>query len=463
MDGSKMHSYGSLMFVLVTFALLGTVDKKRHAFSQEQKIGFKSEFKSETRITKIFVPAEKGVVKLSDISKSILKYAEIDLSEIELPDWSASSRSIDFSSFAARISLRAIDIALGNGIDFEIDQASDRLIVKIHHDLLGARFRATKERMRNLILGLDADESWKLQFGLMLDDGIFPGDVELPKIEEVKRRIVFSKKRLCIFVHGLNSRSAMMEPLAELIKKEGFAVGYFDYPNDDKISRSAFLFSEELKKHQVRFPAQKISIIAHSMGGLVARNAIEDARLGSGNVDQLIMICTPNQGSNLAKLAIGQDVWEHYASGADVVPSLSRLQSSLADGVNEAATDLKPNSKFLSELNKLPRNKSVRYSSLLGDNGTIKKNQVESLAKRIEKWSLDSKWVKLVTRNGLKKIEDFSEIIEGKGDGVVAVEAAALHGVDDVKVFGVTHRSMWTSPNDESSQELFRCVIDRLR
>ena len=108
MDGSKMHSYGSLMFVLVTFALLGTVDKKRHAFSQEQKIGFESEFNTETRITKIFVPAEKGVVKLSDISKSILKYAEIDLSEIEFPDWSASSRSIDFSSFAARISLRAI-------------------------------------------------------------------------------------------------------------------------------------------------------------------------------------------------------------------------------------------------------------------------------------------------------------------------------------------------------------------
>ncbi len=165
----------------------------------------------------------------------------------------------------------------------------------------------------------------------------------------------------------------------------------------------------------------------------------------------------------MAKVAIGQDVWEHFASGAGALPSLSRLQSSLADGVNDAATDLQPDSKFLAELNKLPRNKSVRYSSLLGNNGTIKKNQVESLAKRIEKWSLDSKWVKLVTRNGLKKIEDFREIIEGMGDGEVAVEAAALKGVEDVKVFGVTHRSMWTSPNDESSQELFRCVIDQLR
>jgi hypothetical protein len=150
------------------------------------------------------VPAEKGVVKLSDISTSLLKYAEIDLGEIELPDWIASSRSIDFSRFAARISLRATDIALGNGIDFEIDQASDRLIVKIHHDLLGARFRATKDRMRNLILGLDSDESWKRQFGLTLDEWIFPDDAERLKNEEMKERIVFSKKRLCIFVHGLN-------------------------------------------------------------------------------------------------------------------------------------------------------------------------------------------------------------------------------------------------------------------
>ena len=461
MDGSEKN--GSLLIVLLTIAVLGTLARGKHAFSQDEKIEFESEFDSENRVTKIFVPAEKGVVKLSDISTSLLKYAEIDLGEIELPDWIASSRSIDFSRFAARISLRATDIALGNGIDFEIDQASDRLIVKIHHDLLGARFRATKDRMRNLILGLDSDESWKRQFGLTLDEWIFPDDAERLKNEEMKERIVFSKKRLCIFVHGLNSRTSMMKPLAEMIKKEGFAVGYFDYPNDDKISRSAFLFSEELKKHQVRFPTQKISIIAHSMGGLVARNAIEDSRLDSGNVDQLIMICTPNQGSNLAKLAIGQDVWEHYAAGADVVPSLSRLKSSLADGVNEAATDLTPDSKFLSELNKLPRNKGVRYTSLLGNNGSINEDQVGALAKKIEKWSLDSKWVKLVTENGLKKIEDFTEIIEGKGDGVVAVEAAALKGVDDVKVFGVTHRSMWTSPKDESSIDLYRSVIDRLR
>ncbi len=460
MDGSEKN--GSLFFVLLTIAVLGTLARGKHAFSQDEKKEFESKFDAENRITKIFVPAENGVVKLSDISKSLLQYAEIDLSGIELADWRNSSRSIDFSSFAARISLRATDIALGDGIDFEIDRSNDRLVVEIHHDLLGARFRATKARMRNLILGLGSDESWKRQFGLTLDDGIVPDDIEQSKNADIKK-IIFSKKRLCIFVHGLNSRSSMMKPLAEMIKKEGFAVGYFDYPNDDQISRSAILFSEELKKHRIRFPTQKISIIAHSMGGLVARKAIEDSRLNPGNVDQLIMICTPNQGSNLAKVAIGQDVWEHFASGAGALPSLSRLQSSLADGVNDAATDLQPDSKFLAELNKLPRNKSVRYSSLLGNNGTIKKNQVESLAKRIEKWSLDSKWVKLVTRNGLKKIEDFSEIIEGKGDGVVAVEAAALKGVEDVKVFGVTHRSMWTSPNDESSQELFRCVIDRLR
>ena len=255
MDGSEKN--GSLFFVLLTIAVLGTLARGKHAFSQDEKKEFESKFDAENRITKIFVPAENGVVKLSDISKSLLQYAEIDLSGIELADWRNSSRSIDFSSFAARISLRATDIALGDGIDFEIDRSNDRLVVEIHHDLLGARFRATKARMRNLILGLGSDESWKRQFGLTLDDGIVPDDIEQSKNADMKK-FIFSKKRLCIFVHGLNSRSSMMKPLAEMIKKEGFAVGYFDYPNDDQISRSAILFSEELKKHRIRFPTQKI-------------------------------------------------------------------------------------------------------------------------------------------------------------------------------------------------------------
>ena len=60
----------------------------------------------------------------------------------------------------------------------------------------GRDFERPKNALRKLILGLDADESWKRQFGLMLDMMEFSQvDVELPTIEEVKRRIVFSKKR----------------------------------------------------------------------------------------------------------------------------------------------------------------------------------------------------------------------------------------------------------------------------
>lgn len=456
--------------------------------AEEKTIAPQIEHNAEKRITKIYVPAVDGKVKWADVSKSLLQYAEVDLGGIEIPDWRDSKRSIDLSSVLARVSLKATDIALGDGIDFEIDEANNRLVIEIYHDFVGGRVRAAKARLRNLVLG--SDDSWKRNYGLSFDKPLVnitdaqetekrPNQEDLsnslkkaragntPSEKEVsdkaKLKENFSSKRLCILIHGLNSRSSVMKPLAKKIKDEGIVVACFDYPNDDRINRSAYLLSEELRKHQLRFPKQKISIVAHSMGGLVARRVIEDPKLHSENIDQLVMICTPNHGSNLAKVAIGMDVWEHFISRNEILPDLSRIKSSFADGVNDAATDLRPGSKFLADLNKQPRNKKVRYSSLIGNGGAIKKDKLELFAKKIEKWSIDSEWVKVVTNNGLKKIEDFEEVVEGKGDGVVAIKSAALEGVKDVETFDIGHRSMWSSPEAESSKQLFRSVIQRLQ
>lgn len=474
---------------LLAFPSLQLLRSVSAQVADEKTIAPQIEHNAEKRITKIFVPAVDGKVKWADVSKSLLQYAEVDLGGIEIPDWSDSSRSIDLSSVLARISLKATDIALGDGIDFEIDEANNRLVIEIYHDFVGGRVRAAKARLRDLVLG--SDESWKRNYGLTYDEQSVDvaadkekektqirekgsnDDAEKARLEDeptekevgdlASRQGKFVAKRLCILIHGLNSRSSVMKPLAEKIKNEGIAVAYFDYPNDDRIGRSAYLFSKELRKHQIRFPKQKISIVAHSMGGLVARRVIEDPRLHSDNVDQLVMICTPNQGSNLAKVAIGMDVWEHFTSRKEILPDLSRVKASFADGVNDAATDLRPGSKFLADLNKLPRNKRVRYSLFIGNDGAVKKDKLELLAKKIEKWSLDSEWVKIVTTNGIKKIEDFEEVIEGKGDGVVAVKSAVLEGVKDVETFAMGHRSMWSAPEAESSKELFRSVIQRLK
>jgi hypothetical protein len=59
MDGSEKN--GSLLIVLLTIAVLGTLARGKHAFSQDEKIEFESEFDSENRVTKILCLRKKAL------------------------------------------------------------------------------------------------------------------------------------------------------------------------------------------------------------------------------------------------------------------------------------------------------------------------------------------------------------------------------------------------------------------
>lgn len=54
--------------------------------------------------------------------------------------------------------------------------------------------------------------------------------------------------------------------------------------------------------------AQQLTLIAHSMGGLVARSYL--ARHGITRVNQLITLASPHQGSELARIGMGQNARE---------------------------------------------------------------------------------------------------------------------------------------------------------
>lgn len=87
----------------------------------------------------------------------------------------------------------------------------------------------------------------------------------------------------------------------------------FEYPNDGPVADAAGLLARELQALRDS-GLERVDVVAHSMGGLVARDALTRKAYYAGDgtggrrypaLDRLILIGTPNHGSPLAVLWVG--------------------------------------------------------------------------------------------------------------------------------------------------------------
>jgi hypothetical protein len=197
------------------------------------------------------------------------------------------------------------------------------------------------------------------------------------------------------------------------------------------------------------------------MGGLVARACIEDPQLDPGNVDRLIMIAPPNCGSAIAHFAMGTDVWEHWLARKEGGP-WRRVRDSVVDGLGEAANELCPGSEFLAELNSRPRNPRVRYAVILGTGARMTEAEMD--------WIRESIVAKLAqvpgAERGAKRLDallaDLDELVEGKGDGVVAVVRGRLTGVSDTTVLPFGHLTVTGAPETDAVRQVQGAVLSRI-
>jgi pimeloyl-ACP methyl ester carboxylesterase len=265
-----------------------------------------------------------------------------------------------------------------------------------------------------------------------------------------------------ILLHGFNSGPVQNAALMKPIQSENFACGAFVYPNDHSITASAQRLSKELKQFAVQHPRRRVALVCHSMGGLVARACVENPSLDPGNVERLIMIAPPTHGTLIAHFAVGTDVYEHWLTRKDGGP-WRRVRDSIIDGLGEAADDLCPNSEFLTELNCRPRNPRVRYSLFLGTGAMLSDDQVDwirdafcdSLAKVP---GADSRAGRLASI-----LDDVDELVEGKGDGIVAVKRGRLQGVADTVVMPFGHMAVTGEPRSEMLREFQQAVLNRVQ
>lgn len=289
------------------------------------------------------------------------------------------------------------------------------------------------------------DTDW-VRYGVRLDDNW--------QLAEATQPVV-------ILVHGFNSTPRWSENLIGQARASGLPCGVFAYPNDQPLRDSAEFLSAVLNQFAELYPTRRVALVTHSMGGLVARECVEDQSLRPPSVDQLVMVAPPTHGSMLAHYAVGLDVWEHWLRREGGSPT-QRVRASIADGLSEAPTDLQPGSTFLKDLNARARAPGVRYAILLGSRAQLSESQRYCLRQTISKasdmtpgWQADAEEIERI-------VAKLDEVVHGRGDGAVAISRGRLEGVHDTHVLPFSHLSVVREDNDQVTRQVHQMILTRL-
>jgi len=144
-----------------------------------------------------------------------------------------------------------------------------------------------------------------------------------------------------LFIHGLNSSpdtwDNMINKFSGLTGSPYSQIWTFGYNTAMSISSNAAILKNALASY---CSGKKVDIIAHSMGGLVARYLIEKSN-GKEYVNKLVTLGTPHSGSPLATLRA-------LVGGLTVLEGFPGMLSYYF--ATQGLGDLKPGSSFLNQL-----------------------------------------------------------------------------------------------------------------
>lgn len=239
-----------------------------------------------------------------------------------------------------------------------------------------------------------------------------------------------------VLVHGLDEPGGIWDATLVALAAAGLEAWEFRYPNDQAIDHSADLLAERWAELGDAGP---IILIGHSMGGLVIRDFLtrwrypvdQAAPVDGPEVLGVIMVGTPNQGSGWARLR----AWLELREWAAQIPDgqLSPF-AGLRQGTGAAKIDLRPDSRFLSELNARAWPESVKLRLIGGQLGEATPDMLQGLdwlseelgvgdlRARVEAWWADTG--------------------EGLGDGVVPVQSLRFDGAPEPELFPASHRGL---------------------
>lgn len=365
----------------------------------------------------VFIPLDGATLHVHDLNAALCD-------ELHLPHCPAGGK-VDLNGVAGAEFVTAVNSCLWHGCSLE-RASSSKLILRLERGRSLSKIEAIR-RLSRVYAAEQAPHATAAQarnWGLLTPQTLDPS------------------RPLIVLIHGLDADRSDCAPVGQLLQAAGQQVAYFSYPGDQPIEDSAASLGVAIASLRRTHPHLVLDIVAHSMGGLVARQYVEGPDY-CGGVDRMILVAPPNHGSGWARLRTILSIEENLHLRHDD-PNWHWTWL-VTEGLGEAGTDLLPGSDFLNQLNARPRRAGVRYTIIAGNHSGINRaegNCVERIASWIPRRSRGWWGIRNCYR-GLEKKAQRLHKDTGTSDGPVALSSAKLAGVSDFVVLPADHVSLY--------------------
>ncbi len=138
-----------------------------------------------------------------------------------------------------------------------------------------------------------------------------------------------TSKPLLVLVHGINNSPRVWRDFLRGVDTSRYQVLLYHYPSSLDLSSSAYYLAESLSDLLFRSDHKQIALVAHSMGGLITREAIQHLQQrGYGHrVNLWVTISTPWAGHSGAETAMKTSpvvapVWENITPGSPYLQAI---------------------------------------------------------------------------------------------------------------------------------------------
>lgn len=132
-----------------------------------------------------------------------------------------------------------------------------------------------------------------------------------------------------LFIHGINGSPRVLEPLIRSFDEDRFQPMYFYYASGMRIEQVAWHLDRIMRELELRRGVDEYHVVAHSMGGLVARAWLKERAGGAerARILSLVTLSTPWSGYPSARQGVDHSpvvvpVWRDMATGSEFLQGL---------------------------------------------------------------------------------------------------------------------------------------------
>jgi len=164
-------------------------------------------------------------------------------------------------------------------------------------------------------------------------------------------RFVVKGIRPWVLVHGFGSGGGVWRWEQDLAPAEGIPTHSFSFANNnDSWQSHAQEVEDAVQAAKRRFGVQKVNVVAHSKGGIDTRAYLSG---GAQDVENFVMIATPNSGSPLADLGEAGKLFGFAVSRSEALllwkePALSQLTVTYMAFIFNRIIDGNPSTRYAS-------------------------------------------------------------------------------------------------------------------